>query len=596
MRIVLLYLEPICRVKLYRSGRNIFENSDVRITPQIIPSDIICSLLSKQNSSQKPNQQNSRTVKSFQGDPIFLVANNSQPLQPFQTVEQSNTKQLNSFTLGRSGGKHKNRDPNRSPTHETRSLPRNSRGLRSVSMIMTSELHQGQTAGSTVNEGVTFIGMNQQESEPRAEGLVLVDQSGAVSFPKVHLGSLKFEGEDKTDDSKGTGVNQQTRPSFECDHGINDPTSHASTAETTRSAGATNGPTFDESRDADDEASSGKTSNSESDEFLRKISGLAEDAPIHHANLFRRPIEDFGLELDTSLGHKLLIRRVESGSNAFVEGLAKGDQILALNSKTVGDRECDMDFQQAIKLIRNSLSVHMIVAKCVDSYHKMPCRRLTVELRQQSSQNNSYSGLGLSIGKNNENKLVIKGINTGGVAFKDGRLKKGDQIVKISGVFTHGLSTDEVGKLLKNSGKVVKLEVLQPDPNGENLVTVGLKRSSKLGLGLGVAIYTSKLNETSTLIRNVLPQSPADKNPKLSLDDEIVSINGRETSSMNSSEILDMLKNKAISHYSIQIRPKNKETNIVESQKPKKLPQVDEVCCKTPFFMPNKRSKSICEP
>ena len=168
--------------------------------------------------------------------------------------------------------------------------------------------------------------------------------------------------------------------------------------------------------------------------------------------------------------------------------------------------------------------------------------------------------------------------------------------MKISGVFTHGLSTDEVGKLLKNSGKVVKLEVLQPDPNGENLVTVGLKRSSKLGLGLGVAIYTSKLNETSTLIRNVLPQSPADKNPKLSLDDEIVSINGRETSSMNSSEILDMLKNKAISHYSIQIRPKNKETNIVESQKPKKLPQVDEVCCKTPFFMPNKRSKSICEP
>ena len=79
---------------------------------------------------------------------------------------------------------------------------------------MTSELHQGQTAGSTVNEGVTFIGMNQQESEPRAEGLVLVDQSGAVSFPKVHQGSLKFEGEDKTDDSKGTGVNQQTRRKF----------------------------------------------------------------------------------------------------------------------------------------------------------------------------------------------------------------------------------------------------------------------------------------------------------------------------------------------------------------------------------------------
>ena len=240
-----------------------------------------------------------------------------------------------------------------------------------------------------------------------------------------------------------------------------------------------------------------------------------------------------------------------------------------------------MDFDEALKAIRTNLSLHMIVAKCVNSYHKMPCKRLIVDLR------NSSDGLGLSIGKNCENKLVIKGINTGGVAFKDGRVKRGDQILKISGVFTENLSTDDVGKLLKNSGKMVKLEVLQPNPHGEILAHVNLKRHPKFGLGLGVAIYTSKLNETCTIIRNILPLSPADRNAKLSLDDEIVAINGRSTCTMSSNEILDLLKNKAISHYSIQVRQRERNKEYLATKRPKKSEEKEPCCISGPFFKPH---------
>ena len=55
---------------------------------------------------------------------------------------------------------------------------------------------------------------------------------------------------------------------------------------------------------------------------------MISEAPLHHANLFRRPIEEFGLLVDTTYGHRLHIHKVEAGSNAFIEGLAPGDQIL----------------------------------------------------------------------------------------------------------------------------------------------------------------------------------------------------------------------------------------------------------------------------
>ena len=176
-------------------------------------------------------------------------------------------------------------------------------------------------------------------------------------------------------------------------------------------------------------------------------------------------------------------------------------------------------------------------------YQKIPCKRLSITIK------NCKDGLGISIGKNDDNKIVIKNVATGGLAFKDGRLKKGDQILKIGQIFIEELSTEEVGKLLKNCGTSVQLEVLQPMPNFPKTSKIVLRKSAKYGLGLGVAIYTSKLNQTCTVVRNILPQSPANKCSKIELGDEILTINDRHLCDMMSSDILDLLKDPAIKDY-----------------------------------------------
>ena len=61
-----------------------------------------------------------------------------------------------------------------------------------------------------------------------------------------------------------------------------------------RSGGVGGTTTFDESRDADDEASSGKTCSSESDEFMRKITimanGTIHSSILHCWQLFKKVI------------------------------------------------------------------------------------------------------------------------------------------------------------------------------------------------------------------------------------------------------------------------------------------------------------------
>ena len=253
----------------------------------------------------------------------------------------------------------------------------------------------------------------------------------------------------------------------------------------------------------------------------------------------------------------MYVKDVNPGSLAFLEGLSPGDHVIAVNNKIVGVDQ-QIDFKETQDLFEASFSLRIVAAKCSDVYQKVPCKRLSVSIK------NCKDGLGISIGKNDESKVVIKNVATGGIAFKDGRLKRGDQILKIGEIFVEELSMEEVGKLLKNCGSSVKLEVLQPMPNFPKTSKIVLRRSSKYGLGLGVAIYTSKLSQTCTVVRNILPLSPANKCSKIELGDEILTINDKHLCDMTSTEILDMLKDPAIKDYTFFL--KHRKTNLEQSK------------------------------
>ncbi|XP_042341457.1 multiple PDZ domain protein [Plectropomus leopardus] len=140
-------------------------------------------------------------------------------------------------------------------------------------------------------------------------------------------------------------------------------------------------------------------------------------------------------------------------------------------------------------------------------------------------------GLGLSIVGGCDTLLgavIIHEVNDGGAAQRDGRLQAGDQILEVNGIDLRQATHDEAIGVLRLTTQRVCLCVFrhQEAYREEDLWDVfSLELRPRPGEGLGFTTV-GKSNDTGIFVSDIIRGGVADSDGRLSLGDQILSING----------------------------------------------------------------------
>jgi C-terminal processing protease CtpA/Prc len=73
------------------------------------------------------------------------------------------------------------------------------------------------------------------------------------------------------------------------------------------------------------------------------------------------------------------------------------------------------------------------------------------------------SGFGIAISEDKHNRLIVRGLNPNGVAFSDGRMHIGDEIVAVNGIRVNSMKYDEIMTLLHETKDPVEFECIKAD-------------------------------------------------------------------------------------------------------------------------------------
>ncbi|RWS31500.1 patj-like protein [Leptotrombidium deliense] len=167
--------------------------------------------------------------------------------------------------------------------------------------------------------------------------------------------------------------------------------------------------------------------------------------------------------------------------------LQEGDQILAIDGQLL---DSDISHKKAIEILQvaNGI-VEIVVARGPVVDESGQSRTHSHSLAEQSylidtfeSDTNSSemvlstewaqieaielvndgTGLGFGIIGGRSTGVVVKTILPGGVSDRDGRLQTGDHILQIGDVNLRGMSSDQVGQVLRQTGTHVRLIVARP--------------------------------------------------------------------------------------------------------------------------------------
>ncbi|XP_077981370.1 multiple PDZ domain protein-like [Glandiceps talaboti] len=196
---------------------------------------------------------------------------------------------------------------------------------------------------------------------------------------------------------------------------------------------------------------------------------------------------------------------------------------------------------------------------------------------------NDGTGLGFGIVGGRSTGVVVKTILPGGVADRDGHLRSGDHILKISETSLSGMNSEQVAAVLRQSGTTVTLTIARnavieqhniqqvvpvaaaavprpssPQPRDEpvqqhqqqpieteaEVFDVELVKDSK-GLGITIAGYVGQdinADIAGIFVKSVLEGSTADRDGRIQVNDQIVEVDGQSLQGFNNKEAVDVLR------------------------------------------------------
>ncbi|XP_034271113.1 inaD-like protein [Pantherophis guttatus] len=323
----------------------------------------------------------------------------------------------------------------------------------------------------------------------------------------------------------------------------------------------------------------------EVDEFNLIIQKMAKGRQIEYIDIEKPFNRGLGFSVialkNQSFGEVgIFVKEVQPGSIAARDQrLKENDQILAVNHTPL---DLNISHQQAILLLQQSTgSLHLVVARG-------PTQSSSRNFSATSDANvpetvnwghteeveliNDGSGLGFGIVGRKTSGVVVRTIVPGGLADRDGRLRTDDHILEIGGINVQGMSSEQVAQVLRNCGNHVKMVVARSplseisaipptpvaDPVGE-LATIQdresdteneiheVKLTKKDGQSLGITIVgysgVSDSGEASGIfIKNVIPDSAADHNGQIKVNDKIIAVNRINIQNYTNQEVVEALR------------------------------------------------------
>uniref|UniRef100_UPI00358E82E5 multiple PDZ domain protein-like n=1 Tax=Myxine glutinosa TaxID=7769 RepID=UPI00358E82E5 len=160
-----------------------------------------------------------------------------------------------------------------------------------------------------------------------------------------------------------------------------------------------------------------------------------------------------------------------------------------------------------------------------------------------SLQNSSKDKLG----------IIVKKINEGGIAHRDGRLQTGDQILSVNDVLVDSVASQQKAlELLQQPDCLVRLLTtrgsLSDEMSTASTTQVGVKAQEQRdvielinpGGSLGFGIVGNK--ESGITVKTILPGGVADTDGRLRIGDRILNIDKSDIQGLNSSEVIGILR------------------------------------------------------
>ncbi|XP_029115128.1 multiple PDZ domain protein-like [Scleropages formosus] len=159
-----------------------------------------------------------------------------------------------------------------------------------------------------------------------------------------------------------------------------------------------------------------------------------------------------------------------------------------------------------------------------------------------------HNGLGLSIVGGRDTLLgaiVIHEVYEDGAAFKDGRLRAGDQILEVNGFDLRETTHDEAIEVLRQTVQDVLLTVYRReacynDVDLWDIFTLELDRESGQDLGLRVA---GKRDDRGVFVSDIVEGGLVEMDGQLRKGDQILSVNGVDVRVSTEESVVALLKN-----------------------------------------------------
>lgn len=162
-------------------------------------------------------------------------------------------------------------------------------------------------------------------------------------------------------------------------------------------------------------------------------------------------------------------------------------------------------------------------------------------------RNNLPVGVILIGGQDTAMKNVcVKEVLNGGAVEADGRLKLGDEILEINGEKVEHLPHSKIQQLMQKSSNSLRL-LVRREPQSADLsmsffydsFTIEVFR--KLGKGLGICLR-SRTGDKGAVVSHIIRGGPAEADGRLSVGDEITTVNGQDIIEAKVLEIFELIK------------------------------------------------------
>ncbi|XP_016326825.1 multiple PDZ domain protein-like, partial [Sinocyclocheilus anshuiensis] len=243
--------------------------------------------------------------------------------------------------------------------------------------------------------------------------------------------------------------------------------------------------------------------------------------------------------------------------------LKEGDQILAINGQLLDQ---SVSHQQAIVLLQQASDrMSLTVARGPVPQLSSPVGRYVtqIDLLKPVSGSLGFSVVGLCSENRGELGIFIQEIQAGSVAYSDGKLKEGDQILAINGqLLDQSVSHQQAIVLLQRASDCVSLTVARgPVPQlSSPVVSRTPSAASTLsahssathwthvetielvndGTGLGFGIVGGKT--TGVIVKTILPGGIADQDGRLRSGDHVLRIGDTDLFGLSSEQVAQVLK------------------------------------------------------